>query len=161
MNIYEIDQAILGCIDAETGEIIDMEALEQLQMDRLQKAENVACWKKNLLAMIGSIKAEEDALKKRREALQRKAEGLDKYLSSHFAGEKIETAKVAINWRKSTGVEILDEFEAIDYLMHIAHDDVLRFKQPDIDKKKAKALLESGAIIPGLALTERMNLLIK
>ena len=64
-SIYEINQAIMDCLDPETGEILDMEALEALQMDRVQKAENVACWRKNLMAMIASIKAEEDALKKR------------------------------------------------------------------------------------------------
>ena len=41
-SIYEIDQAIMACVDPETGEILDMEALEQLQIDRTQKAENVA-----------------------------------------------------------------------------------------------------------------------
>jgi hypothetical protein len=161
MNIYEIDQAILECIDTETGEILDMEALERLQMDRVQKAENVACWRKNLMAMIESIKAEETALKQRREALQRKVDGLDGYLAAHFSGEKVETAKVVINWRKSKGVEIVDKAEAIDYLMHIAHDDLLKYKEPDIDKKAAKALLESGVTIPGLTLTERLNMQIK
>lgn len=161
MNIYEIDQAILDCIDPETGEIVDMEALEQLQMDRVQKAENVACWRKNLMAMIASIKAEEDALKKRREALQRKVDGLDGYLAAHFSGEKIETAKVVINWRKSKSVEIVDKAEAIDYLTHIAHDELLKYKEPDIDKKAAKAILESGEAIPGITLAESMNLQIK
>ncbi len=161
MTIYEIDEAILGCLDLETGEILDMEALEQLQMDRVQKAENVACWRKNLMALIASIKEEEAALKKRREVLQRKVDGLDGYLAAHFSGEKIETAKVVINWRKSVGVEVLDKQEAIDYLMHIAHDDLLKYKEPDIDKKAAKALLESGMTIPGLSLEERMNLQIK
>ena len=55
-SIYEINQAIMDCLDPETGEILDMEALEQLQMDRVQKAENVACWRKNLMALIGSSK---------------------------------------------------------------------------------------------------------
>ena len=160
-SIYEINQAILDCLDPETGEILDMEALEQLQMDRVQKAENVACWRKNLMAMIASIKAEEDALKKRRETLQRRVDGLDGYLAAHFSGEKIETARAVINWRKSTGVEVVDKQEAIDYLMHIAHDDLLKYKEPDIDKKAAKALLETGVFIPGLVLAERMNLQIK
>lgn len=160
-SIYEINQAILDCLDPETGEVLDMEALEQLQMDRVQKAENVACWRKNLMAMIESIKAEEDALKKRREALQRKVDGLDGYLAAHFSGEKIETARVVINWRKSKSVEILDKAEAIDYLMHIAHDDLLKYKEPDIDKKAAKALLETGVTIPGITLSERVNLQIK
>jgi hypothetical protein len=160
-NIYEINQAILDCIDPETGEILDMEALEQLQMDRTQKAENVACWRKNLMALIGSIKEEEDALKKRREVYQRKVDSLDNYLSTHFSGEKIETARAVINWRKSTGVEITDEMEAVDYLMHIAHEEVLKYKMPTIDKKAVKALLEAGEKIPGIVLTDRMNLQIK
>lgn len=160
-NIYEINQAILDCIDSETGEILDMEALEQLQMDRVQKAENVACWRKNLMAMIASIKAEEDALKKRRETLQRKVDGIDGYLAAHFSGEKIETARAVINWRKSTGVEIVDKQEAIDYLMHIAHEELLKYKEPDIDKKAAKVLLEAGENIPGMTLAERLNLQIK
>ena len=58
-------------------------------------------------------------------------------------------------------MEVLDKQEAIDYLMHIAHDDLLKYKEPDIDKKAAKALLESGVAIPGLTLAERMNLQIK
>lgn len=160
-NIYEINQAILDCLDPETGEIVDMEALEQLQMDRVQKAENVACWRKNLMALITSIKEEEDALKKRREVLQRKVDGLDGYLAAHFSGEKIETARVVINWRKSKGVEIIDEQVAVDYLMRIAHDEALTCKAPTINKKVAKAILEAGEAIPGIALTDRLNMQIK
>ena len=160
-SIYEIDQAIMDCVDPETGEILDMEALEQLQIDRTQKAENVACWRKNLMALIGSIKEEEDALKKRRETLQKRVDGLDNYLTTHFCGEKIETARAVINWRKSTGVEITNEQEAVDYLMHIAHEEVLKYKLPDIDRKAVKAILESGEKIPGIVLADRMNLQIK
>ena len=161
MKIYEINQAILDCIDAETGEILNMEALEQLQIDRVQKAENVACWRKNLMAMISGIKEEEDALKKRREALQRKVDGLDTYLTIHFAGEKIETPRVVIGWRKSTGVEIADEEVALEYLMNIAHDELLKYKAPTIDKKAAKIILEQGEEIPGITLVDRVNLQIK
>ena len=160
-SIYEIDQAIMACVDPETGEILDMEALEQLQIDRTQKAENVACWRKNLMALISSIKEEETALKKRREVLQRKVASLDNYLSTHFCGEKIETARAVINWRKSTGVEITNEQEAVDYLMHIAHEEVLKYKLPDIDRKAVKAILEAGETIPGIVLADRMNLQIK
>ena len=34
MTLYEIDNAILSCTDQETGEIIDQEALDALQMER-------------------------------------------------------------------------------------------------------------------------------
>ena len=58
-------------------------------------------------------------------------------------------------------MEVVDKQEAIDYLTHIAHDDLLKYKEPDIDKKAAKALLEAGEAIPGLALTDRLNMQIK
>ena len=40
MNLYEIDKAILACIDPETGELLDEAALEDLQMERTQKIKN-------------------------------------------------------------------------------------------------------------------------
>lgn len=40
MKLYEIDEAILGCIDQETGEIIDPE--KQAFADRQKAAENKA-----------------------------------------------------------------------------------------------------------------------
>ena len=48
MKLYEIDEAILNCIDLETGEIIDTEQLDKLTMEREAKLENVACWIKEL-----------------------------------------------------------------------------------------------------------------
>ena len=34
MTLYEIDQAIQGLVDPETGELMDYEAFAALQMDR-------------------------------------------------------------------------------------------------------------------------------
>ena len=48
MKLYEIDEAILNCIDTETGEIIDADQLDKLTMERDTKIENVACWIKDL-----------------------------------------------------------------------------------------------------------------
>lgn len=50
MTLYEIDQAILACIDEESGEIIDADALAELSMERDKKVEGVALWIKNLRA---------------------------------------------------------------------------------------------------------------
>ena len=41
MTLYEIDSAIIGCMDEETGEIIEG-AMEELELDNIQKAENIA-----------------------------------------------------------------------------------------------------------------------
>ena len=58
MTIYEIDQAIMNCVDVETGEIIDTEQLDKLQMERDAKLENVACWIKDLKAEAEALKNE-------------------------------------------------------------------------------------------------------
>ena len=61
MKLYEIDEQILGCIDAETGEIIDADMLNALQIERDAKIENVALWIKDLKAEAEAYKAEKQA----------------------------------------------------------------------------------------------------
>lgn len=39
--LYEIQEDILSCIDLKTGEIIDVERLHGLQMERRQKIRNM------------------------------------------------------------------------------------------------------------------------
>ena len=60
MKLYEIDNAIMDCVDMETGEIIDVERLSALQMERDQKIEGIGCWIKNLLSDAKALKEEKD-----------------------------------------------------------------------------------------------------
>ena len=48
-SLYEIDFEIMNCIDFETGEVVDVEKLTELQMEREHKIESVALWVKNLM----------------------------------------------------------------------------------------------------------------
>ena len=64
MTLYEIDQALLACIDMETGEV-DIEKYEQLAEEKDKKIENIACYYKALTAEAEAIKAEEKALAER------------------------------------------------------------------------------------------------
>lgn len=41
MTIYEIERGIEECVDEETGEILDYEKLDMLQMEREKKIENI------------------------------------------------------------------------------------------------------------------------
>lgn len=50
MTLYEINEAIMACVDVETGEIIDLDRLNALEMERDRKISNVACWIKDLKA---------------------------------------------------------------------------------------------------------------
>ena len=109
MNLYEIDKAILDCIDPETGELLDEAALEDLQMERTQKIKNVALWLKNLNASAAAYKAERDAFDERMKQAQKKAESLKRYLANALGGEKFVTDECAVRFRTSTAVNVLDE----------------------------------------------------
>jgi hypothetical protein len=64
MNLYQINAEIENCIDTETGEILDIEALNNLTLEKDTKIENLACWYKNLMADVEALKAEKMLLLK-------------------------------------------------------------------------------------------------
>ena len=158
MNIYEIDNAMFSLIDEETGEIKDYEAFEELQMQREEKIENVALWYKNLIAESKAIREEEKALAERRKSLENKAENLKNFINRTLDGNKFSTSKVAISYRKSTAVEVDDEF--IDYAIK-SNSDLLTYKQPEPNKAVIKEMLQAGFDIPHAELTVRNNMSIK
>lgn len=165
MTLYEIDhglaEAFEKAIDPETGEIIDEEAwaaLEALKMAREAKLENVGLWVKDLLAEAAAIKNEEAALKARRQSAEKKAESLKGYLAYALDGqERFKTAKVAISWRKSETVELLDGVDPVTLPLEYQRVKV----SVDPDKAKLKDALKAGAEIPGVELVEKQNLQIK
>ena len=89
--LYDIDQEILDCVDMETGEILDSEKLDALQMEREQKLEGVALWIKDLNAEAEAVKAEADKLTARKRALDNKITGLKMWLLTALDGEKLKT----------------------------------------------------------------------
>lgn len=153
MNLYEIDSAIMDCVDMETGEIIDMEALEDLQMERDQKIEGIGCWIKNLLADAKALKEEKDNLAARQKAAENKAASLKAYLSSYLNGEKFKTAKVSISYRKSDSVNIAEGA--------VIPEEYLKYSEPAPDKIGLKAALKAGEKIQGISLVTSNNIQIK
>lgn len=160
-SLYEIDAGILSCIDPETGEVLDFEKLEALQMERSQKIESVALWYKNLLSDAEAYKAEKQAFADREAAAKQKAESLKKWLSTALAGEKMATPKVAIKFTKSRAVEIEDEAAFIEYAQRTSQDDLLSYKTPTVSKTAVKAALEAGREVFGATIVERHNIQIK
>lgn len=151
MTLYEIDAAIMACIN-EDGEVIDPVKMAQLQMDRSEKVENVACWIKNLIAEAEMIEAERKKLDERKHACLKKAEGLKGWLSYALEGQKFSTGKVAISYRKSQAVNIIDP-EKVPAAWYKA--------KYEIDKATIKDALKNGEVVPGAVLEERTNIQIK
>lgn len=160
MKLWEIDNALMELFDPETGEIMDAEQWDALQMERTAKLEGVACWIKNLLSDAEAIKAEKDALAEREKAARNKAERLTKWLETALQGEKLSTARCAVSYRKSVAVEIPDEEAFVTYA-RMECNDLLTFKQPVPNKTAIKMALKDGRFIPGVELVERQNISIK
>ena len=167
-TLYELDAKIaelldtgfeMSCMDTETGEIDETQLavyLEQLQLDRKTKIDNIAVYVKNLESEAVAIRAEEKKLKERREAKERKAERLKNYIKTSMLlqGEtKFESARVSMALRNSKAV-VVDEskLESVYFINKIV---------PSVDKKAIREALEAGILVEGAMLEERKNLQIK
>lgn len=157
MTLYEINQAISGCltIDTETGEaMFDEERFAELEMLRQDKLENIACWIKNLNADAEALQKEILSLKKRKEDAERTAERLTELLKNELNGERFSTPKVAVSWRRSSQV-VADNIEIVPPAF-------LRIKTiTEIDKVAVKDATKRGESIPGVHIEETLNMNIK
>lgn len=153
MNLYDIDAAILECVDVETGEIFDIDRFEELSLTREAKIENICLWIKNLKAEAEALKAEKDAFAARQKAAENKMVSLKRYISTYLEGAKYESAKVKVSFRKS---EALDIEEGT-----IIPDEYLKFKEPDVDKAGLKAAVKAGLKLDGVQIIEKLNIQIK
>lgn len=153
-TLYEIDQAIMECIDLETGELIDPERLDLLQMERSQKIENVALWIKNLQSDALAFKAEKEAFAEREKAATKKAEQLKAWLAYALEGQKFNTAKCAVIFRRSEKVDISDES-----LIPAEFLTATTTYKPD--KAAIKQAIKEGQTVNGCCLMESLNTHIK
>lgn len=160
MTLYEIDSRIRAAIDAgftvdeDTGEVTGMEELEALESERNDKIEAICCVIKEMDAATKAFKDEIAAMKERSEKIGKKRERLANYLKESLAGDNFATARCAVSYRKSTSVEITD-------------DDLLpdEFKVPKItftpDKVGIKTAIKGGVDVPGAAIKETVNMIVK
>lgn len=153
MNLYEIEKEIMDCIDEETGEIVDVEKLDSLVMERDVKIENICLWIKNLKADAVALKAEKDNFAARQKSAENKAESLTKYISSYLNGDKYKSARVTVSYRKSEAVNITDITQV--------PEEYIKPVEPQADKTAIKNAIKGGLIIPGAEIVENQNIQIK
>lgn len=160
--LYEIDAAILECVDMETGEIFDPEKLDALQMERNQKLEGVALWVKDLKAEAAAVKEEADKLNARKKAIDNKVDSLKQWLLYALGGEKLKTARCNVYQTHSQKLNVPDEPGLISFLQTLNEPEkFLRFKEPELKKDDIKKALKDGYEIPGAALEETESLVIR
>ena len=160
--LYDIDQDILNCVDLETGEILDTEKLDALQMEREAKLEGVALWVKDLKAESAAVKEEADKLTTRRKAIDNKIESIKTWLVHALDGEKLKTPRCNVYQTHSQRVAVADEPALINFLQTLEEPEkFLRFKDPELKRDEIKKALKDGTIIPGAELEETESVVIK
>lgn len=160
--LYEIDQDILDCVDMETGEILDAEKLDALQMEREKKLEGVSLWVKDLTAEANAVKDEADKLTARKRALDNKIAALKSWLLIALDGEKLKTPRCNVYQTHSQRVAVADEEKLIEFLKTLEEPErFLRFREPELRKDEIKKALKDDVIIPGACLEETESVVIK
>lgn len=160
MKLYEINEQLLQAmegmeIDPDTGEILNYDALNSLNMEQSKKIEGIACFCIGLKAEADAIKTEEEKLKNRRNANEKTFERLREYIANSMnliGKDKISTARVVVSFRNSQAVEIQDE--------NILPDE---FKRTKVEANKAEIskALKEGKEVPGAVMVKNRSLQIK
>lgn len=158
MQLYKIARSIQNCfktptgeyIDTDTGEVLDEEYLNGLRIAKTRKVENIACWIKNLEAEAEAYRKEEESFRIRRKQAESKVESLKRYLTNWVAGERIDTDRCRVTWRRSISVEIQDE-------SRVPEDYKKEKVIVNIDKVSIKKALTGGKDVPGASLLEKQN----
>lgn len=148
MKLYEINAALEALVDPETGELMDYDAFETLQMERDEKIEGMALWYKDMVAEAKAIKEEADTLTARRRALENRADRLKDYLDLQLGGEKFQTPRCSLTYRKTSSLHVEDPSTLILWLEQNGHADCVRYKEPEINKSAVSALLKGGVEVP-------------
>ena len=160
MTLYELNDTIRKAIelgfDEETGEILDINALEALEIRRDEKIEPIALFIKDLKAEAEAIKAEKMNLARRQQTAENHAESLKRYLTKCLDGEKFRSPRVAISYRKSQTVEFIDGFD-----VNLLPEEYQRRVDPEADKTALKDALKAGEEIYGVYLEDHTNTIIK
>ena len=151
MTIFDIDEAILNLVDEETGEIVDIEALEALEMERDRKVSNIACWIKQLDAEAEAIKAEKKKLADRQTAKENKSKALREFLTRILNGEKFEDSRCKVSYRRSESVEVAEDID-FNYIP----DEYIK-----VTKAIDKTAIKAGHAYKGVQLVQNTSIQVK
>lgn len=152
MKLYEIDKSIEELIDTETGEILDFEKLDELQLAREQKIESIALAYKNACSDAAAFKAEKAVFEEKEKRAKNTAESLKNYLTYALQGGVFMSSKVSVTYRKSEAVSIAEGVELPEKYTKVTVEP---------DKTAIKNAIKSGIEISGCAIEEKQNLQIK
>lgn len=152
-NLYELNaefnQLWMLLEDEEVDEEMVIGAFETATEDLTVKLENCCKYIKNIDAEIAGLKAEEERLYARRKAKENAVKRLKELmkLAMNTAGEKkLPCGTFTVSVQNNPPSVIMDE----QFIENIP-EDYLKYRDPEIDKKKLKDHLEKGIAPEGIA----------
>lgn len=163
MTLREIDQAILGLFDPETGDLLDEDGIEfeLLQMERDDKIKNTALYFRQLAGETKVLADEIAGLQKKKKVTENKMRWLKYLLNEALQGQKFHHPLVDVTYRKSTYLDITNENAVIAFCQESGHLDCLKQKPIEISASDITRLIKEGVEVPGAEIAERYNLGVK
>ena len=163
MTLREIDQAILGLFDPETGDLLDEDGIEfeLLQMEREDKIKNTALYFRQLSGETKVLADEIAGLQKKKKVTENKMRWLKYLLNEALQGQKFHHPLVDVSYRKSTYLDITNENAVIAFCQESGHLDCLKQKPIEISTSDITRLIKEGVEVPGAEIAERYNLGVK
>lgn len=153
-----IDNALERSVNPDTGEIVDenalaeVESLVKLQSVTLADLGQWVLWAEN--ERLGEIKRLMERLKHEKDKIERAAEACRRAIRANLPeGEKVVTDWCKISWRSSVSVEVTCKPEDLPPAFQ-------RVKVEPM-KNELKAALKSGEVIEGARLIQSSNLVIQ
>lgn len=157
-TLYELSQKYSQLLQLaeEADEAAFLDALEYLDEEINEKAENIAFVLQEMKGDIEKIKAEEKRLNDRRKTLEKKQEQLKWYLITQFDGlgiEKVKSAHFNISLRNNPPkVQIEDEsLIPSDFIIH----------KKSVDKKALKQAIKEGREFEGVNMIQERGINIR
>jgi len=157
LRLYEIAAELDACINYETGEV-NVEQLDQLQGQFVQKASSCGLVIKNLSTAADAINDEMEVLKARRDALNNAKDRLKQYVIDNMVRAKlpkVETPRCVLSVRNSPARVVIDDEQRIPSAFKTK---VITIK---IDKVSMTKWLKADRPVPGAHLEQGQHLVIK
>ena len=150
-TLFDINAEIESVIDFETGEILDPEKLEQLQMDRQEKLKNFVAL--NAKADIAAYKEQEQRFKAKRVAAEKTLEWARETLARELNGQKMKEPEFSVYYSSSEAIEIDENAEIPSKF--------LKQQAPQVDKKGLTLAIKNGTKFDGIRLVQKQSLCIR
>lgn len=161
-TLYEqLEEIDLNAEDGDDLLTAYFDTLEGIEGEFEQKAENIAVFCKELAYETEVLKQEKKILMDRISQKERKSESLKRYLMScmeQIGRNKIDTPKAVVSIRNNPERVQVDNPKAFIKWAEKYRDDLLTYKEPEINKTALKAELQKGSPIAGVSLVRSKSL---